>query len=237
MLPLFALYTTTSITRCLHTPLTNGWTYYYYVTAFDGIQESPGSNIATAVPYDITPYTTTTNVSCSPGVANCTDAGGAPDGHEASVDPPPSGDTLTLDFGAYGIMDGPGPDFVFYEWPTDGLWPSATGILLDLVVIEVSADGATWYPVFAWDGDSAATTDIFGTNVDCYARDDVACNGPNGGEQDNEAIPPGALYLTTGITIDIGPWAPAGYSYRYVRFTCPAGGGDPAQIDGVQRLN
>jgi hypothetical protein len=223
--PPFMLHITTSITRCVDRPLTNYQTYWYYVTAFDGSQESPGSNIATAVPYDIAPYTTTTNVTCS-GVPNCNNAAGPPDGSAADVD---VGDTLTLDFGAYGIIDGPGPDFVFYEWPADGLWPSTAGILLDFVTIEIS-DGTSWYTVFNWDGVAGG---VIGTNVDSYATD-------GGGEQDNELIPASVLYPPggsgTGITIDIGPWAPAGYSYRFVRFTCP-GSGDPAQVDGVQRLN
>ena len=119
---------------------------------------------------------------------------------------------------------------LFYEWPRGGAWPSSAGILLDFVIIEISADGTTWYTVFAWDGNPGG---VVGTNIDAYATD-------GNGEQDNEAIPASALYPSggtgTGVTIDIGPWTPAGYAYRFVRFTCP-GSSDPAQIDAVQRLN
>jgi hypothetical protein len=221
----FALHAAVPVTRYLNLSLTNGTTYSYYVTAFDGSQESGSSNIVSAQPYDITPYTTTTNVTCT-GVPDCGNAQGPP--NESAANIPELTGELVFDFGVgHGIMDGSGPDFIFYEWPVDGVWPSAAGILLDFVKIELSADGTNWYTVFNWDGIAGG---VAGTNIDVpYAAD---------GEQDNEAIPPGALYSTTGITIDIGPWTPAGYSFHLVRFTCPAGGdGDPAQVDAVQRLN
>lgn len=231
----FVWYTTTTIPRCLHTPLTNGQAYWYYVTAFDGIQESPGSNIVTAVPYDITPYTTTTNVSCTGTVPDCNNAGGPANGAAANID---NGDTLVLDFGAgYGIIDGPGYDMVFYEWPNPNAGgPGQPGVGMDYIIVEISWNNVDWYTVFEWDGDNPG--DVIGTNIDSFAAD---------GETENEYIPSASLYpylpgpaINSGITIDIGAVAsppPSGYSYHLVRFRYPAGGTDAGQIDAVQRLN
>jgi len=208
-------------------------TYYYYVTAFDaGNNESGPSNVATAQPYDITPYTYTTNVNCTGAtVYNCTNAGGTPNGWAADIN---GTGELRLDFGAdHGIIDGIGPDMVFYEWPTTVTippGPAEPGIILDYTFIDLSADGTTWYRVFAWDG---ITGGVVGTNIDSYA----------GAESDTLEIPSRDLYGTlpykSGITIDIGIWTPPGYSYRYVRFTYPTGGspGQSAQVDAVQRLH
>lgn len=179
------------------------------------------SNWVQAQPYDTAPYTTTTDVTCNPPNPNCSQAGGPPDGQALNLG---EGEFVVLDFGeGTGIIDGPGPDMVFYEWP----YPP--GILLDFIIIELSHDGSHWYTVFAWDGISGG---VAGTNIDDYATD-------RNGELDNEPIPSSALYPYpgTGITIDIGPWCPAGYSYRYVRLRNPVGGGDPAQVDAVQRLH
>ena len=227
----FALHATAAVTRYLDQPLTNGTIYYYYVTAFAG-SESARSNIANAQPYAITPYTYTTNVTCS-GVPDCANAGGQPDGAAANVSGP---GVLTLDFGAgHGIIDGLGPDMVFYEWPATvdvGAGPEP-GIMLDYAFIDLSADGTTWYRVFAWDSIAGG---IVGTNIDCYATD--AC-GTCPGECEDEPIPSRDLYgapFQTGIAIDIS-MTPPGYSYRYVRFTYPPGGTQGAQVDTVQRLH
>ncbi len=223
----YTLRTTIAVTHHLDLPLTNGTTYYYYVTAFDaGSNESGPSNVANAQPYDITPYTYTTNVACSVGIPDCPSAGGQPDGSAANV---PSGETLTLDFGAdHGIIDGSGWDMVFYEYSTTV--GAGTGILLDFTLIELSADSAQWYPVFDWDGTPGG---VSGTNIDSYATD-------GNGEFENEPIPSSDLYGVLpnkyGIAIDIGVWTPAGYSYRYVRFSYP-GGTQNAQVDAVQRLH
>ena len=139
-----------------------------------------------------------------------------------------------LDFGAgtgYGIIDGLGPDMVFYEYSaTVDLGPPIgpePGILLDFTLIELSADGANWFPVFDWDGNPGG---VSGTNIDSYAAV----------ESENEPIPSRDLYGTlpykTGIAIDIGVWTSPGYSYRYVRFTYPAGT-QGAQVDAVERLH
>jgi len=223
-------YITVPITRYLHLPLTNGTTYHYYVTAFDaGNNESGPSNVASATPYAITPYPPT--VSCSGTVTDCNNALGPPDGNAANIT---GTGTIILDFGAgQGIIDGAGWDLVFYEWPIDidpgpGVTP---GIMLDFIRIELSVDGSTWYPVFAWDGVPGG---VSGTNIDDRAAD---------GEEENEPIPSSALYPgpplpnNTGIAIDIGPWTPPGYAYRYVRFTYPSGGTDAGQIDSVRRLH
>lgn len=112
---------------------------------------------------------------------------------------------------------------VFYESQN----PAVTGgIYLDLITIEVSQDLSTWYTVFDWDGVAGG---VSGTNIDSYA-----ISPP--GEEPDEIIPQGPLYNDTGVAIDIGPWTPGGYSFRYVRLT-DAGTPGNAQIDAVERLN
>jgi len=216
----FNLHATVAITEYLDLSVTNAITYYYQTTAFDlASNESGPSNVASATPYSLAPYTNTTTVNCTGGVPNCGDAGGPPDG-TTIIDLNP-GQTVTLDFGAgYGIMDGPGYDMVFYENP------NVPGILLDFITIEISYDGITWYTVFDWDGVPGG---VSGTNIDAYATDGL-------GEEENEAIPSGSLYNNTGVAIDIDPWTPGGYSFRYVRLT-DGGGTDTAQIDAIERLN
>jgi hypothetical protein len=236
-LPPYALHTTVTSARYLNLSLTNGTTYYYYVTAFDaGNNESGPSNIVNAQPYAITPYTYTTTVTCAGvSVSGCNNAGGAPNGSVANIT---GTGTLELDFGAgHGIMDGLGYDMVFYENPNPNAGgPGVPGIQLDFVNIELSADGTNWYNVFSWDGDNPG--DVTGTNVDSNAHD-------ANGEQENEYIPSATLYpgvppINTGIEIDIGAVPsppPPGYSYHLVRFTYPAGGSDSAEVDSVRRLN
>ncbi|MBC7228270.1 MAG: hypothetical protein H5T61_13745, partial [Thermoflexales bacterium] len=218
----YIVVTETPETAYLDSSVMNGTVYTYYVAALDaGGAEFGYSNLVQVQPYDITPYTTTTDVTCTPSNPNCGLAGGPPDGQALDLG---EGESVTLDFGdGTGIIDGPGPDLVFYEWP------NGPGILLDFIIIEISPDGSQWYTVFAWDGTPGG---VMGTNIDSYATDE-------NGEHDNESIPSSALYPYpgTGITIDIGIWCPAGYSYRYVRLTNPAGGGDPAQVDAIQRLH
>ena len=221
----FALQAAVTTTRYLNTGLTNGITYFYYVRAYDiGNNESPRSNITNAIPYDITSYTYPITATCS-GVPNCNDALGPPNGTPVDID---GTDVLILDFGpGRGIIDGENPswDVVFYEWPNAG------GIQMDYTFMDLSVDGVTWYRVFAWDGVPGG---VIGTNIDGYATSPP-------GEEENETIPgvdlyPGGLPNNTGVAIDIGPWTPAGYAYRYVRFTYP-GGMEAAQIDSVRRLH
>ncbi len=212
-------------------PLVNGTVYTYYVTTIDAADnESSPSNVVSAQPYDITPYTYTTVITCTVGdVANCSDAAGPPNGSAAGIT---GTGVITLDFGVgTGVIDGPGYDMVFYEWPR------APGILLDYVTIEISVDGVVWYTVFDWDGISGG---VVGTNIDSYATD---TSGPYPGEVYEEPIQsddlyPGGLSLNTGIAIDIGVWAPPGYSFRFVRLTRPAGGpSTPNEVDAIRRLN
>jgi hypothetical protein len=227
----FLITVTSPATGYLNQPLTNGTVYSYYVTAFDTVgNESEPSSITSTQPYNITPYTYTVNVTCV-GVSDCNNAGGQPDGSAANVGVTA---TLTLDFGAgHGIIDGSGYDMVFYEWSTTvdvGLGPEP-GILLDNTIIELSADGTTWYTVFAWDG---AAGGVSATNIDSYATD-------GNGEMEDEPIPSRDLYgqspYKTGIGIDIGRWTPPGYSYHLVRFRYPPTGTQGAQVDAVQRLH
>ncbi len=230
----FALHATLPITtRYLDLPLSNGTVYSYYITAFDtGSHESSPSNIASAQPYDITPYEYPDPAAyeCSGVVAdNCSDATGAPDENCANIN---GTGVLTLNLGiGLGIMDGPGYDMVFYERP------NLPGILLDFIIIELSWNGTDWYPVFVWDGIPGG---VSGTNVDAYAAD---------GEQENEQIDANDLYpppaappnWNTGIAIDIGAVPsppPPGYSYHLIRFRYPATGGTEfGEIDAVRRLN
>lgn len=230
--PFNLISTTAVITRYLDRPLAVGTTYTYFVTAIDaGNNESAPSNQASAVPVGaITPFAPT--VTCGGNaVTNCANASGAPDIFNIALITGTG--VITFDYGAgNGIIDGFGPDLVFYEFldpPT-----SPVQIFLDFTTIEVSEDGNTWYNIFNWNGDSAATTDIFGTNIDSFARD-------GNGENLNELIPMGALYPGpgSGITIDfanVRTPPPAGRAYRYVRITSPPST-DEAQVDAVERLN
>jgi hypothetical protein len=221
----FTLHTTVAAAEYLDLSVTNATTYYYRVTAFDtGSNESTPSNVASAQPDSISvEYPVVPPGGCS-GPPDCSPATGQPNGTALELDP---GDEVILDFGlGNGIIDGSGYDMVFYEFP------NAPGVLMDYITIDVSADNVTWYTVFVWDG---ALGGVSGTNIDSYAAD---------GEVENEPIPSTALYpppapppdWNTGIAIDIDPWTPAGYSFRYVRLR-DGGGTDPAQIDALRRLN
>jgi hypothetical protein len=96
-------------------------------------------------------------------------------------------------------------------------------IALDWVKIEISQDGITWYTVFYW-GDSIPDTN---SNVDI--------SNPlfGGTEVDNRSILTTSLYNTTGITIDVDPFAPAG-SYPWMRISSPAGSANGPDIDAIQ---
>lgn len=164
---------------------------------------------------------------------NCISASEPPDGSPANI---AEGGYLTFTFPvSSGIRDGPGYDFVFYEYPNpNDPNPDAGGILLDQIAVDISEDGNNWPQVFNW-GDNITDTN---TNVAFYNY-----NGDTG-EVDNEFIPsrdlwPGGLNANTGIAIDIGIISPPrGSQYRYIRFRCPYGGGaDPAQVDSIERLH
>lgn len=165
---------------------------------------------------------------------NCEDAYGSPDGNPADI---AVGGYLTFTFPAgSGIRDGPGYDFVFFEFPNpNNPDPNIGGILLDWTVVDISEHGNNWHQVFYWSDNITDTN----TNVASHNYDGDA------GEQDNEFIRsgdlwPGGLNANTGIAIDIDTptWdPPPGTQYRYVRFSCPALGGDEAQVDAILRLH
>jgi hypothetical protein len=230
------LLTTTTRISYLDLAVTNGITYSYYVRTTDlAGHESLSSTIVSAQPYDITPYTYTANIACTPGpdVTNCNDAARPPDGFAAAIT---GTGAITLDFGVNrGIIDGPGPDMVIFEWwnPNAG-GLGVPGILLDFVTVEISDGVSGWYTVFDWDGSPGG---VAGTNIDSFAAD---------GEGDGEFIPETVpLYedngQRSGISIDIGiaqPLLPPGYSFHLVRLRYPGGGVNPGgNIDAVRRLN
>jgi len=169
---------------------------------------------------------------CDISTTSCSDAYGPPDGNPAEI---AVGGYLTFTFPAgSGIRDGPGYDFVFFEFPNpDDPDPDIGGILLDWIVVDVSEDGNNWHQVLYWSDNITDTN----TNVASHNYDGDA------GEQDNEFIRsgdlwPGGLNANTGIAIDINVISPPQRSqYRYIRFSCPTGGGDVAQVDGIERLH
>ena len=172
--------------------------------------------------YPITP-------TCDISVTDCLSGTGAPDGDEAGID---AGGVITLDFGiGNGIMDSQGYDFVFYEWNNAGT------VYLDWIIIELSVDTTMWYTAFYWgDGYNSPMDD--NTNIVSYSNDPGHPTYP--GEVDNEQIPLADLYPYpgTGIAIDINFLPdPPNAQHRYVRLSAPAGGGDAAQIDGIERLH
>lgn len=211
----------TRITGTLDLSTVAGGPYDVQVTNPD-LQSGVATNAFT-VTIPIT-YSYPITRTCSPTVGNCDDVMGPPDNQAANLDP---GEVITLDFGlGNGIMDGQGYDFVFYEWDNGGY------VYLDWIMIELSVDATMWYTAFYWgDGYNSPMDD--NTNIVAYSNDP-------GGEVDNEQIPIADLYPYpgTGITIDIHFLAnPPETQYRYVRLSCPAGGGDSAQIDAVERLH
>lgn len=213
-------------TNYLDTGLSNGTTYSYFIRAEDSSGNlSANSNTVTAQPNTIT--TVPSNVTCTGTVTNCNSAAGSPDGNIAEIGPNSNG-SITIDFGSgTGIINGQGYDFILYEKEN----PPGVGIQLDFMTVAVSTNGTTWYTVFNWDGNPGG---VLGSNVDSYAND-------SNGEIDDEPIPLSDLSVpnstgTTSVAIDIGPWVPSGYAYRYVRFTHP-GGANPVEVDAVQRLN
>ena len=138
-----------------------------------------------------------------------------------------------------GIIDRDGHggyDLVYYEREI-----GTTGrVELDWVQVELSVDQSAWYTVFYWGDNDPTNTDS--TNVWEYGRDLKGV--PGDGEADNESIPLADLWPSntipvyrTGIAIDIRGLVPPGYAYRYLRISCPSGGADPAEPDGIERLN
>jgi hypothetical protein len=111
---------------------------------------------------------------------------------------------------------GASPDLVYYEWL------NGTQVMLDWVLIEISADHTNWDTVFFW-GNGAADTN---TNVD------ISNPAIGGAEDDNRNFDPADLYNTSGVTIDIDALGLSG-SYPYIRITAPQIGGTYGDNDGV----
>jgi hypothetical protein len=205
----------------------------YTLTITNPGPTDPSFSLANA----LTVYTYTATCQSASGT-DCQGAVGAPDGDAYHI---LDTDVITIDFGSafnVGIMDGPGYDMIFYEWPNPAL--PDPGINLDFVTIELSQDGVTWYPVFEWDGVDGGVT---GTNIDSYAAD---------GESQEEVIPGSVLYPgpptgNSGIAIDIGavPAIPDSGPFPWVRVLYPPGAPQPPptgindapQVDSIVRLN
>jgi uncharacterized repeat protein (TIGR01451 family) len=119
------------------------------------------------------------------------------------------------------------PDFVFHELL---ITTPPVGVYLDQVIVEISADGVTWYRVFFW-GDNNPDTN---TNVDNVNITNISSTCPT--EFDNCIIAPADLYNGTGITINVDPFAPAG-NYYWIRFTEPGlTPGDGTHVDAIEIL-
>ena len=145
-----------------------------------------------------------THTSSAPSEINI----GPPDGSVLS----PFGGTVSTFFISPAIISSGGstPDFVFYERDT------GTGIALDRVRIDISADGSpgSWITVFNWgdgsdDSNSNMSLAIIGDGGD-----------PSNPEPDDRAIPYAELYNNTGVTIDIDSLGLSG-SYPWIQFYCP----------------
>jgi uncharacterized repeat protein (TIGR01451 family) len=147
---------------------------------------------------------------------------GPPDGNVIS---PAGGTTSTYFFSPAITNDGTNaPDFVFFERDT------GSGIALDTVIIELSANGTAWTQVFNW-GDS--NPDL---NSNVFSAVGPECGGI---EYDDCPIPPSYLYSSngfdSGITLDIDSLGLSG-SYPWIRFICPAAGNtdNACDIDSIQ---
>lgn len=181
---------------------------------------SPPSGLVDAVPGDNTATDSDINFFGEPEI-------GPPDGNQIDI---PEGGVETFLLSQPVVANGDGAaDFVFYEFP------AAPGIALDNVIVEISTDGSAWLPVFYW-GDGIADTN---TNVNINLPNIASACVPPSTEQDNCQISSSDLYNNTGITIDVdnSPLSVVpGGSYYWIRFTAPAGSGDPAQLDAIQIL-
>lgn len=138
--------------------------------------------------------------------------------------PLPLGSSLVINMSPQAIIaDGDGEyDFVYYEVLAPPIHPNE--IEMDVLMVEISSDGDTWYKVFDWgDGSQDANTNLYANGV--YTDQCLA-------EIDNCLIPSDRLYNVTGIAIDVDPYVPAG-DYPWIRITAVAGF-DTAEIDAIQ---
>ena len=118
------------------------------------------------------------------------------------------------------------PDLVYYGWNSGGVG------LMDWVLVEISADNSTWYPVFYWG--NCTPPDPPGPQGTCIAdtNANVNINVIGGYEVDNRALNPSILYNNSGVTIDIDSLGLSG-SYPYIRITAPIIGGSTGNGDGL----
>ncbi|MFQ5612204.1 MAG: IPT/TIG domain-containing protein [Anaerolineae bacterium] len=258
--PLWTTLPLTTATSTYHLTATNGITHWYRVRAqYAGGQVSDFSNVAPALPLTIG-VTMPVTVTCSiTGVSACDNA------LEIDAKPPPGEIGLTLvftpgsiilDYGpGEGVVDGPGPDLVYYERPTASTDPPVTpspqnGIWMDLARIEVSPDGVDWTLVFEWNEDGPPGQNVANSDLACYADDscDLAPGSYPGEFQHNfiraadllgDLDGPPLTPWETGIRIDLAGVADSGVRYRYVRFSRPPGGSpdEPTDVDAIYRLN
>ncbi len=127
-------------------------------------------------------------------------------------------------------------DFVYYERGQPNPPTTTTQIFLDWTIVEIAPDiTGPWYQVFYW-GDAITDTN---TNIG-QSGFGPATNPPDTEENDNELIfttfLSGTFPYTTGIAIDVDPFAPPDL-YRFIRFSSPSGGADdPTQVDAVEIL-
>ncbi len=132
-----------------------------------------------------------------------------------------------IDLDAYAaphITSHGGYDFVYFEQAS--FEPPCTGICLDWVRIDVSADNVNWITVFNW-GDGQPDDN---TNIAAYS---------GGSEDDNLPIPDTDLLCDngycSGIAIDVDTKGPVPLDgYRYIRFWSPLNpNGDGSEVDAV----
>ncbi|HLF28411.1 MAG TPA: hypothetical protein VJG32_18920 [Anaerolineae bacterium] len=234
--------------------LTTGQPYFFIVRGEDTLQSSVDSPEASGTPSAIAAPNPTPPPSCpAPAPPDCSEAGGPPNGTPSTVDP---GEVLTLDLGAgNGILDGPGYDLVYYEIEIVPA-PSYRAVQMDWVTVELSLDATTWYVAFAWSlGNESLAPN---SNIAPYAvsgglNPDAGYCDLLPGAAGNELVPmlpngegfcpswTSGLWgaLNTGVAIDIGGVIPAplGEGYRYIRIQARPDALQPAQIDGIERLN
>jgi len=145
---------------------------------------------------------------------------------------------------------------VYYEREAD---PIPTGFIqMDWVTVELSVDQSIWYIAFVWglgDEPLAQNSNVAPYAVsgmrnpdplmfDCDLQAGAAANEviymDAGGPGGITCLAWGGLYpgpVRTGIAIDIAglPPPPPLEGYRYIRIR--ARGPNPAEIDGIERLN
>lgn len=231
--------------------LTSGTTYYFVVRGEDAILQQSGNSPEAAGTTGViaNPNPPPTNCGAPNAPPDCTNAGPI-DGMYSSVYPT---QTLILDLGpGNGILDGPGYDLAYYEREAD---PVPSNIVqMDWITIQLSVDGSTWYRAYAWSLDAEPLAQ--NSNVAPYAinlgtnGDPLICDlAPGAGEDEVIRMPGGppcnswgGLWTSltgfqTGIAIDITGVVPppVGEGYRYIRIL--SRGPQPAEIDGIERLN